>query len=120
MASRNKPYEQFGNFILFKKLEADALSELWRAARIDNGSLGATLALRRFTGGNREALSAAAWAARQILPSLSGTSFVRGQIVDAVDGVPFIAYEYAGGRSLRHIVDRARGGTGATPNPIPI
>jgi TonB family protein len=120
MASRNKPYDQFGNYILFKKLEADSLTDLWRAARLENGAAGPTLALRRFSGGNREALSAAAWSARQILPSLSGTSFVRGQMVDAVDGVPFIAYEYAGGRSLRHIVDRARGGTGATPNPIPI
>src|SRR3954468_21858981 len=120
MAPRNKPYELFGPFMLFKKLEADSISELWRAAHIENGALGATIALRRFTAGNREALTAAITAARQILPNLTGTSFVRSQVTGNVEGTPFIAYEYAGGRSLRHIVDRARGGTGATPNPIPI
>lgn len=120
MAVKTKPYEQFGAYILFKKLEADSLSELWRAARIDNNTLGPVVALRRFTGGNREAVSSAAWAARQILPNLNGTTFARTQTVDIIDGTPFLAYDYAGGRSLRHIVDRARGGTGATPNPIPI
>ena len=37
MAAKNKPYEQFGPYILFKKLESDPLGELWRAARIENG-----------------------------------------------------------------------------------
>ena len=30
MLSRNRPYEQFGPYVLFKKLESDALTELWR------------------------------------------------------------------------------------------
>src|SRR5262249_121524 len=34
--------------------------------------------------------------------------------------VPFMAHEYNGGRSLRYIVDRARGGNGGAPNPMPI
>ena len=37
-----------------------------------------------------------------------------------MNGVPSIAHAYSGGRSLRHIIDRARGGSGITPNPIPI
>lgn len=120
MAASKKPYEQFGPFILFKKLEQDALGDLWRAAAVENGQLRTAVALRRLTGGNREALIAAASAARDIAPLLSGTSFVKDQVIDVVGGVPFIAYEYANGRSLRQIVDRARGGAGATPNPIPI
>ncbi|HEV7923520.1 MAG TPA: TonB family protein [Thermoanaerobaculia bacterium] len=120
MAASKKPYEQFGPFILFRKLEQDALGDLWRAAAIENGQLGTAVALRRLTGGNREALVAAATAARDIAPLLSGTSFVKDQVIDVVGGVPFIAYEYAIGRSLRQIVDRARGGNGVTPNPIPI
>ena len=55
-----------------------------------------------------------------MVPLLTGTSFVKEQAIDVINGVPFIAHEYAGGRSLRHIVDRARGGAGVTPNPIPI
>src|SRR5207237_1782790 len=70
MAPKNKPYEQFGPYILFKKLESDALSELWRAARVENGQLGGLFALRRFTGGNREALAASATNAKSIVTGL--------------------------------------------------
>jgi len=120
MAAKNKPYEQFGPYILFKKLESDALSELWRAARVEDGQLGSLVALRRFTGGNRDALAASAATARNVVGNLTGTTFAKHQVIDVINGTPFIAHEYSGGRSLRHIVDRARGGNGITPNPIPI
>lgn len=120
MPGKAKPYEQFGPYILFKKLEADALGELWRAARIEGDHLGPLLALRRLTGGHRTALLQSVADARSIVPLLNGTSFVKNQTVDVIDAIPFIAFDYAGGRSLRYIVDRARGGTGATPNPVPL
>jgi len=118
--SRSRPYEQFGNYILLKKLEADSLGELWRAVRIDDRHLGPLVALRRFTGGDRQALANAAADAHAIVPMLEGTSFVKDQAIDVVDGVPFIAHDYSGGRSLRHILDRAHGGAGITPNLVPI
>src|SRR5690349_9210711 len=118
MAAKNKPYEQFGPYILFKKLESDALSELWRAGVVENGQLGSVVALRRFTGGNREALAASATNAKSIVANLSGTTFAKHQVIDVINGTTFIAHEYSGGRSLRHIVNRARGGNGVTPNPI--
>jgi len=120
MASRNKPYEAFGPYILFKKLETDSLGDLWRAGRIDDGQLGPTLAVRRLSGGNREALTASAHAASAIAPQLTGTSFVRDQVIGVADHVPFLAWDYQGGRSLRFIVDKARGGNGVQPNPLPI
>src|SRR5213082_3439461 len=120
MAANNKPYEQFGAYILFKKLESDSLSELWRAARVEDAHLGPLVAMRRFTGGNRDALAASAANAKSIVSGLAGTSFAKNQVIDVINGAPFIAHEYSGGRSLRHIVDRARGGNGITPNPIPI
>ncbi len=120
MAARNKPYEQFGPYILFKKLEQDSLGDLWRAGRIDDGQLGPTLALRRLSGGNRAAISEAVQAVSQLLPKLAGTSFARDQVTGVTDGVPFLAWDYAGGRSLRHIIDRARGGKDLQPNPLPI
>jgi hypothetical protein len=55
MAATKKPYEQFGPYVLFRKLETDALGDLWRAGRIDGNALGPTVALRRLTGGNRDA-----------------------------------------------------------------
>jgi len=120
MASRTKPYDSFGPFVLFKKLEADSLGDLWRAARIEGNQLGATLALRRLSGGSREALVATAHAASEIVPQLSGTSFARDQVVGVVDHTPFVTWDYQGGRSLRFIIDRARGGNGTQPNPLPL
>jgi TonB family protein len=120
MAAKNKPYEQFGPYILFKQLESDALSELWRAARVEGSTVGSLVALRRFTGGNRDALVSAAHASKSIVSQLSGTSFVKNQVIDAVGNVAYIAHDYDGGRSLRHIADRARGAGGTSPNPIPI
>ena len=120
MASRNKPYEQFGPYILFKKLETDSLGDLWRAGRIENGAIGATVALRRFTGADRPALAASVESAAHIVRQLTGTSFARDQVAAVVDGVPALAWDYAGGRSLRHIIDRGRGGKETQPNPLPI
>ncbi|HUP58822.1 MAG TPA: TonB family protein [Thermoanaerobaculia bacterium] len=120
MAARNKPFESFGPYILFKKLEADSLGDLWRAGRIENGQLGPIVALRRLTGGNRPAIAANAEAVAALLPQLTGTSFAREQSVGVIDGVPYLAYSYAAGRSLRHIIDRGRGGNGVSPNPLPL
>ena len=60
MAATKKPYEQFGPYILFRKLESDALGDLWRAGRIEGNALGPIVALRRLSGGNREAFVQAA------------------------------------------------------------
>jgi TonB family protein len=120
MAARNKPFEQFGPYILFKKLEQDSLGDLWRAGRIQGGQIGATVALRRLSGGDRAALTASVEAAARIVPQLTGTSFARDQVAGVADGTPFLAWDYAGGRSLRHIIDRGRGGKDVQPNPLPI
>jgi len=119
MTARNKPYEQFGPYVLFKKLESSSLGDLWRAARVDANTIATVVALRRLTGGNREAMLSAIALARQVAPLLTGSSFAKEQTIDVIDGVPFVAHTYAGGRSLRHIVDRARGAAGVQPNPIP-
>ena len=120
MSAKNRPYEQFGPFILFKKFESDALGDLWRAGRVDGGQLGPIMAVRRLSGGNRAALVQSAAEANQLVPLLSGTTFAKDQTIDVANGIPYVAHEYSGGRSLRHIVDRARGGAGVTANPVPI
>ncbi|HXH38033.1 MAG TPA: protein kinase, partial [Thermoanaerobaculia bacterium] len=120
MSAKNRPYEQFGPFILFKKLETDAFGDLWRAGRVDSGELGPIMAVRRLSGGDRAALVQSAADANQLVPLLSGTTFAKDQTIDVANGVPFVAHEYSGGRSLRHIIDRARGGTGVAPNPVPL
>lgn len=119
MPAKNRPYEQFGDYILLKKLESDGLGELFRAVRIENGAAGAPVALRRLSGGHKEALAASAHAAGQIVPSLTGSTFAKDQQIGVIAGTAFVAHDYASGRSLRYIVDRARG-NGGTPNPIPL
>ena len=77
------------------------MGDLYRAARIEDRTLGPMIALHRLTGGNRDALAASANAAKPITAVLNGTSFVREQAIDVVEGVPVVTHEYAGGRSLR-------------------
>lgn len=119
MPAKNRPYEQFGDYILLKKLESDGLGELFRAVRIENGAAGPVVALRRLSGGHKDALAATAHAAGQLVPSLTGSTFAKDQRIGVVGGTAFVAHDYASGRSLRYIVDRARG-NGAPPNPIPL
>lgn len=120
MATKARPYERFGSYLLFRNLETDSISELWRAAEIVNGKLGDTVVLRRFTAGDRTEFRAAAEHARSVVVALTGTTVAKGQKLGFVDGVPYLVHEYIGGRSLRTIVDRARGANGAGANPIPL
>jgi TonB family protein len=120
MPTKNRPYEQFGDYILLKRLELDGLGELFRAVRIQQGGAGPAIALRRLSGGNREAFAAAAEQAGEIVPSLTGPTFAKDQTIGVIAGTAFVAHDYASGRSLRYIVDRARGMSAATPTPIPL
>lgn len=120
MAGKGTPYELFGSYLLFKKLETDRLSESWRAGEIHDGAITGTVVLRRFTGGDREALRKGAEHAHAIVAAVSGTTIVKGQKIGLVGGIPYLAHEFAGGRSLRTIVDKARGGAGSAANPLPV
>ncbi|MEO8216454.1 MAG: protein kinase, partial [Acidobacteriota bacterium] len=112
---RARTYEKFGSFLLFRKLHADALSELWRGARLPGGE---PTAVRRFIGGDLDALRAAAESAGRIVPHLTGTTIVRKQQIGVSDASPFIAFHYSGGRPLGHIVESAQ--RSKVPNPVPI
>lgn len=118
MAGKSRPFEMFGPYILFKKLESDALGELWRAARLEGQSLGPLLALHRLVGSDREAFERTMDTASQLVPAMSGSTLVKHQSYQMVEGVPVIVHDYAGGRTLRHIVEKGRGGTSNHPKPM--
>lgn len=120
MAGKSRPFEKFGPYILFKKLESDALGELWRAARLEGLSLGPLLALHRLVGSDREAFERTMDTASQLVPAMSGSTLVKHQSYQMIDGVPVIVHDYAGGRTLRHIVEKGRGGTSNHPKPMAI
>jgi TonB family protein len=117
MATRTKPFETFGPYILFKKLEEHAIGDLWRAGKIEDSSSIRTVALHRLNRGNGEALRQAVLVASANATGIIGTSIVRNQVFAVVDGVAVIEHDYNGGRTLRHIVAKARSET--SPRPIP-
>lgn len=119
MAPKAKPYEQFGPFILFKKFETNPLGDVWRAAKIEGQQLGPAVTVHRLSGGNREGIRRSVEWARPIAPAVSGTTVAKQQMIDIVDGIPFVASEYNSGRSLSYVIDKSRGGAG-NPNPVPI
>jgi len=120
MAGKSRPFEKFGPYILFKKLESDALGELWRAARLEGQAVGPLLALHRLVGSDRNAFESTMETASQLVPAMSGSTLVKHQRYEIVDGVPLIVHDYAGGRTLRHIVEKSRGGTSNHPKPMAI
>lgn len=115
MATKAKPYERFGSYLLFKKIETDKLGDVWRAGEITGETLGATVALRRFPAGDRQATLQSFEAARAVAAAVSGTTFVKNQKLGISGDSAYLAFDYGGGRSLRHIMEKARGG-----NPVPI
>ena len=105
--ARSKPFERFGNHILFKKIDSDSFGELWRVAAIEGKQVGPLLALRKLTG-EAAAMAGAVTAASPLVGEASGAALVRNQKYGVTNGEAFITWEYGGGRSLRHIADRAR------------
>jgi TonB family protein len=112
---RSKPFERFGTYILFKRIDTDSFGELWRVGAIEGKEVGGLLALRKLTG-DKTTMAGAVAAASPLVGTVEGAALVRGQSYGVVNGEPFITWEYGGGRSLRHLVDRAREGGHA---PIP-
>lgn len=118
--SKGKSHERFGPFVLFRRLESDALGELWRAAEWKADSFGSPVVVHRLIGGNRTAVKAAAERARPIVGGLTGTTVAREQRVGFSDGIPWLSHDYPGGRSLQSIVTKARASATVTPNPVPV
>lgn len=118
MGDQPLPYEAFGSWILFRKLETGALSELWRAGRIEGTALAGTYSLRRFHGGDQHALRQSALAARGVVRQIEGTTVAREPFTDVAESTAFVAHVYDGGRSLRGVLDRAT--DPAAPHPLPI
>lgn len=112
---------RFDEFLLFRKIEQDPLSEVWRARTAANAQSGEWIAVRRFTGGDLQSLRVALESVAPSLPLLTGTTVVRKQRVGCGDdGSPFLAWDYTGGRSLQTILERSLGGPARAPHPIPV
>lgn len=112
-------YSLLGSYILFKQLEENALSELWRAGRLEDGKVSEIVALRRFRGGDPRAMRSAAGEAKGMIGQIQGSAVVRGQRISSAEGHVLLEHEYSGGRSLQGVLDRATAGENG-PHPIPV
>jgi eukaryotic-like serine/threonine-protein kinase len=117
--SSKQQYQPFGSYLLFRKLETDAMGDLWRAGEIAGEVTDRLVVVRTLRGGDRAALTAAAEHARAVAAALTGTTLVRNQKAGVTDGIPWVAFDYPGGRSLAQIL-RAAAADGQRRNPIPI
>lgn len=120
MSRQPKSYVKYGSFILFKKLEESPLADIWRAAPVEGNSIGAAVGLLRFTGGDTGALRRAAEQAAGSLRTIDGSTVVKTQTYHLVGKNPIITWDYAGGRSLFHMIKVAQGGPELPPNPFPV
>ncbi|MBI2212872.1 MAG: TonB family protein [Acidobacteria bacterium] len=109
-----KPYDRLGPFVLFRKLDTDALGETWRTGILEPPAMGPVLATRKLTG-SREAWAACFPSAKLFAEKIGGATIAKAQRFEFADGKPVIAWEYAGGRSLAHISASAA----TARNPIP-
>jgi len=102
--------DQFGSYLLLKKLGEDALGETFRAGKVGRSGLERVLLLRVFNGqgldGGRLAdhLEAQGPLAQALRSPNLGACVDLGQ----VGRVPFVAYDYISGRHLGALIDQAR------------
>ncbi|MGK2857024.1 MAG: TonB family protein [Thermoanaerobaculia bacterium] len=110
-----KPYDRLGAFVMFHKLDTDALGETWRAGLLEPPKMGPVLATRKLNG-SRDAWAASFPSAKLFAEKITGATLAKGQKFEIIDGQPVVAWEYAGGRSLAHLVAAGV----AAHNPIPV
>jgi TonB family protein len=102
--------EQFGKYLLLKKLAEDALGETFRAGRVGVHGMEQVVLLRVFngTGIDGGALSAALAKRKAVHQALVSPNIGNGVDLGEVRGVPFVAYDYISGKDLAALQEQAR------------
>ncbi|MBZ0090203.1 MAG: protein kinase, partial [Thermoanaerobaculia bacterium] len=110
--------DQFGNYLLLKKLSEDALGETFRAGRIGKQGLERVVLLRVFNGQglDGEKLGQRMQARAAIQQALKSPNLGQGVDLGQVRGVPYVAYDYVSGRSLAQLSEQAA--KKRTPMPL--
>lgn len=102
--------EQFGKYLLLKKLAEDALGETFRAGRVGGHGMEQVVLLRVFngTGIDAAALSGALAKRKAVHQALVSPNIGNGVDLGEVRGVPFVAYDYISGKDLAALQEQAR------------
>jgi len=101
--------DQFGNYLLLKKLAEDPLGETFRAGKIGRQNLERVVLLRVLNGPgfDAERIARALQARSSLAQALKSPTVGQATDVGQVRGVPYIAYDYASGRSLAQLLEQA-------------
>ncbi len=110
--------QQFGPYLLFKKLGHDVLGETFRAGRLQGNSVGGVVLLRVYNGTALASLPIEqALQERGDLPQhVKGPQIAHGVDHGKLDGIPYSAYEYFSSRDLRTVMELSR----KRGQPVPV
>ncbi len=101
--------DQFGNYLLLKKLAEDALGETFRAGRIGRQGVERVVLLRVLNGPgfDAERLARALQTRSGLAQALKSPNIGGAIDVGQVRGVPYVVYDYNAGRSLAQLMEQA-------------
>lgn len=101
--------EQFGNYLLLKKLGEDPLGETFRAGRVGRQGMEEVVLLQVFNGSAVD--GAAFWqkvsGRETIHDALTSPNIGAGVDLGRVDDVPYVVYDYISGKNLANLQQQA-------------
>lgn len=101
--------EQFGNYILLKKLSEDSLGETFRAGRFGDKGIEQVVLLRVLNGSALDGVQVAQRSANRltIQTALKNPHLGNGLDFGDLQGVPFLVYDYVSGKDLSSLLEQA-------------
>lgn len=101
--------EQFGSYLLLKKLTEDPLGETFRAGMVGGKGMERVALLRIFNGQGLDGqrLWSAASSRAPIQQVLKSPNLAEGIEMGEIQGLPYVAYEYISGKNLATLFDQA-------------
>lgn len=101
--------EQFGKFLLLKKLTEDPMGETFRAGLLGGQGMERVALLRIFNGqgldGNR--LWQAVEGRVEVQGALKSPNIGEGIELGQLEGIPFAAYDYVSGKNMANLLEQA-------------
>ena len=110
--------DQFGNYLLLKKLSEDVLGETFRAGRLGKQGVERVVLLRVFNGQglDGERLTQRLQQRAPLQAALKSPNLGQGIDLGQVHGVPYVAYDYISGKTLAQLLEQAA----RKHSPIPL
>lgn len=101
--------EQFGNYLLLKKLTEDALGETFRAGVLGPGGMDKVALLRVFNGQGLD--GGRLWSAvedrQPISQNLRSPNIGDGIELNQIQSIPYVAWDYVSGKNMATLLEQA-------------